>query len=242
MGDSFTRPLKAAEVVARDIVRDIVAHGMRTGDKLPGEAAMLKTYDISRESLREGLRLLEVQGLITLRRGPGGGPMVGRIDPGSLGRQVSLYFHLAGATYGELHEAHRVLESVLAERAARNRDVKAKQAALEPFLEPDSDVEKTAEEFVESHAYFHSLVASLAQNRVLELTLQTPGAIISHHVAESADPREVRDVLNRDHAEIAKAIIAGHAHKARSLMTEHIVTVGLYYHVADDLENLIEWR
>ena len=243
MGDSFTRPLKAAEVVARDIVHDIVEAGLGTGDKLPGEAAMLQIYETSRESLREGLRLLEVQGLITLRRGPGGGPTVGRIDPGSLGRQSSLYFHLASATYHELFEAHRVMESVLAERAARNADVDAKYEALSEFLQPGAGEEHlSTEDFVHSHARFHALVASLAQNRVLELTMQIPGAIVSHHVAESADPRAVSDLLDRDHADLARAIIAGHANRARVLMNEHIETVGHYFHVADDLENLIEWQ
>jgi DNA-binding FadR family transcriptional regulator len=57
---------------------------------------MIRHYGVSRESLREGLRLLEVQGLITLRRGPGGGPVVGHIDPATLGRTSTLYYHVAG--------------------------------------------------------------------------------------------------------------------------------------------------
>ena len=121
-GDAVFRPLKTAEGFARDLVRDIVNRGLQTGDKLPSEAVMLEDYGLSRESLREGLRLLEVQGLITIRRGPGGGPIVGHLDPASLGRTSTLYFHLAGATYRELLEAWLVLEPILAERAARNPD------------------------------------------------------------------------------------------------------------------------
>src|SRR5262245_43750238 len=85
-GDATNRPLKTSEMVARDVVHAIVTRGLRTGDKLPSEAAMLAEYGVSRESLREGLRLLEVQGLISIRRGPGGGPVVGRIDAANLGR------------------------------------------------------------------------------------------------------------------------------------------------------------
>ena len=96
------RPLKTSETVARDIVHSVVAGGLGQGDSLPSEARMLEQYGVSRESLREGLRLLEAQGLITLRRGPGGGPVVGAVDPANLGRASTLYYHLVGATYGEL--------------------------------------------------------------------------------------------------------------------------------------------
>jgi hypothetical protein len=65
--DAVTRRLKTSESVARDIVHDIVSGGLRTGDRLAPEAAMLDQYGVSRESLREALRLLEAQGLITIR-------------------------------------------------------------------------------------------------------------------------------------------------------------------------------
>jgi GntR family transcriptional regulator, transcriptional repressor for pyruvate dehydrogenase complex len=81
---------------------------------------MVEQYAVNRESRREGLRLLEVQGLITLRRGPGGGPVVDRLDPANLGRISTLYYHLAGGTYAELFEAWAIAETILAERAARN--------------------------------------------------------------------------------------------------------------------------
>ena len=84
------RGLKTSESVARDIVHDIVTAGLQDGDGLPSEAAMLQQYGVSRESLREGLRLLEVQGLIRIRRGPGGGPIVGSLDPANMGRTSTL--------------------------------------------------------------------------------------------------------------------------------------------------------
>src|SRR6478736_6338216 len=61
------RQLKTSESVARDIVEQ----GLVTGDSLPSEAVMLEEHGVSRESLREALRLLEVQGLLSIRRGPG---------------------------------------------------------------------------------------------------------------------------------------------------------------------------
>ena len=55
-------PQKASVEVARRIIDDLVQQGYRVGDRFPPEPDMLKVYEVSRETLREGLRLLEVQG------------------------------------------------------------------------------------------------------------------------------------------------------------------------------------
>ena len=91
-GNGLARTPKTSENVARAITRDIIRDGRRPGDLLPSEATMLAQYDVSRESLREALRLLEVQGLVAIRRGPGGGPTVCTVDPANLGRVSTLYY------------------------------------------------------------------------------------------------------------------------------------------------------
>jgi DNA-binding FadR family transcriptional regulator len=241
----LTRALKTSETVARDIVRDIVSRGLKTGDRLPAEAAMLDEYGVSRESLREGLRLLEVQGLITIRRGPGGGPSVGHVDPANLGRVSTLFYQLAGGTYAELFEAWTITEPILAELAARNEDRETVRRAMAPFVAPPDDgTGENLLDFVESHVEFHNVVAKLANNRVLALMLETTGQIVTHHVVVNADPRELEDEIDRDHAEIARAITAGHAKRARELMSEHIGHMVDHYRVeiGDQMNDFIEWR
>ena len=99
-GNGLTRPRRPPETVARAITRDIIRDGRQPSDPLPSEATMLDHYDVSRESLREALRLLEVQGLVAIRRAAAA---VGcTVDPANLGRVSTLYYHLAGATYREL--------------------------------------------------------------------------------------------------------------------------------------------
>lgn len=228
------------------MVRDIIAKGLQPGDSLPTESAMLDLYGVSRESLREGLRLLEVQGLLTIRRGPGGGPIVGTVDPANLGRISTLYYHMAGATYAELFEAWVIAEVMLAERAARNEDANARLATMEPYLD-DPDVDHAPEqldEFVQAHTRFHGAIASLGSNRVLELTLQTMGQIVSHHAAVTDDPRALRTLLAHDHYNLAKAIVAGHATRARKLMEEHIRGVSHLQktNLGSHLDDFIEWQ
>lgn len=245
VGEEAVRPLKISELVARDIVRDIVSGGLVTGDRLALKADMGEQYGVSRESLREGLRLLEVQGLVTLRRGPGGGPVVGRVDPANFGRMSSLFYHLAGGTYEELFEAWVVTEATLAKRAARNQDRARVVEAMEPFMVTAEHRGGSwgLEEFIHAHSYFHAVVASLAGNRVLELMLQTIGQIVTHHIAVNADPRDAESEIDRAHIDAARAISRGQPLKARSVMADHIrLLIEFYKDRAGELTEFIDWK
>src|SRR6185369_2058340 len=159
------RTLKTSEVVALEIVRDIVRQDMQPGDRLPLEAEMLVQYRVSRSSLREALRLLEVQGLIGIRPGPGAGTVVGRVLPGNLSRTLTLHLHMLGANYDELLEAWVESEPLLARLAALNPDREKVRASLSPFLDEDHAWA------VREGLQFHDIVAELADNRVLSLAL-----------------------------------------------------------------------
>jgi GntR family transcriptional repressor for pyruvate dehydrogenase complex len=238
------RPLKAAESVARDIAHDIIAQGLMTGDALPNEASMIEHYRVSRESLREGLRLLETQGLITIRRGPGGGPLVGSGDPANLGRVSSLYFHMAGATYAELFDAWLIAESLIAEHAARHPDTAKRRRLMEPYLgEQAGEDPGELDEFFAMHSEFHVKLGMLMENRALELTMRSFGTIVSHHTVRVDDPRRLGDVLVDDHRAIAKAVSAGHATKARIEMQRHIENVveDIRAHMGDKVNDYVEW-
>ncbi len=235
--------LKASETIARRVVETIVARGLTPGDMLPREADMLREYSVSRETLREALRLLEVQGLITLRRGPGGGPVVGAALSVNLGRVSTLYFQMAGATYNELFEAWALGEGTLAERAARNPDARLRAATMAPYVEPVDHHDENVASFMRAHTGFHDAVGALAGNRVLDLTLASFGKIVSYQAGVIEDPRILRSQIYAGHENVARAISAGHNRVARQLMEEHIGAVLEYFrgHFHGRLDDAVEW-
>src|SRR4029450_10781895 len=91
-----TKRPKAAEVVAAELRRQIVTGRLKPGDKLHPENVLTAEFEISRPTLREALRLLESESLITISRGKHGGARVSSIDLGSAARQVGVFLQLQG--------------------------------------------------------------------------------------------------------------------------------------------------
>jgi GntR family transcriptional regulator, transcriptional repressor for pyruvate dehydrogenase complex len=239
---SFTdarRTVKTSERVALEIVHDIVARGLRTGDRLPLEAAMVEQYGVSRASLREALRLLEVQGLIRLKPGPGGGPVMGSVEPSHLARTAALYFHLGAATYGHLLDTQVLLEPLCAARAAQHPD---RREVMAPFLSPPSPDDEPSYRGVTMG--FHGAVYTLADNPVLTLLTQAVTHMVTHHVVATMDPVHMRQTILDEHVALARTIANGHVDRARRGMAEHFQAQHDYYreHWPARLAELIEWR
>ena len=232
----ITRNRKASEVLAQQIVQDIRQRDLPVGHRLPSESEMTSHFGVGRITLREALRLLEVNGLISIRTGPSGGPSVDRVDPTYLGRIATLYFQMAGATYVELYDSCVVAEGLLAEWAARNPDAALRRRVMAPYLHGESMVAEDPEEY----SRFHVEISSLVPNRVLVLMLQGLIFISIHHMTETQDIMALRghrgEEIDDIHARIARAIAAGRARRARQLMEEH-----MREHMADPPDETIAW-
>jgi GntR family transcriptional repressor for pyruvate dehydrogenase complex len=237
------RQLKTSEIVAERIVADIVADQLRVGDRLPAEAEMLQQYEVSRESLREGLRLLEVQGLIAIKRGPGGGPVVSSVDPRNLARTATLYYHLAGATYNELFDAWLLLEPAVVHHVAESVDRVEKKRVLGPFL-PDFEPDADRRRFMSRSTGFHEVIANLSGNRVLSLMLRSLGHIVVEHIVRDMDPMAEQNEIVEDHEEIGRAMIDGRATRAQRLMADHIGHLVAFYRrqFPDHMDDYVQWR
>ena len=233
------RTAKASERVAQDLVRDIVRRGLETSDHLPLEAAMVEEYGVSRTSLREALRLLEVQGLISLKPGPGGGPVVGTVEPSYLARTATLYFHLGAARYADVMATQVLMEALCARMAALNPD---REALLEPWL--DQTVPVDTPTYRDLTSGFHGAVYDAAANPVLSLLTQAVTHIVTQHVVMTMDPVELRADIVDEHVQLARVIASGDAERAEAAMAEHFTTQ--HHHMRQrspaQIEEIIQWR
>jgi|HubBroStandDraft_3_1064219.scaffolds.fasta_scaffold86707_2 GntR family transcriptional repressor for pyruvate dehydrogenase complex len=215
------RTLKTSESVALEIVRNIVSQNLQPGDRLPLESEMLVEYRVSRSSLREALRLLEVQGLITIRPGPGTGTVVGHVVPGNLARTLTLYLHMQGTNYDDILSAWVLTEPLLARLAAQNPDRDRVRAAMAPFVSNATGHEHGHWEIVEG-LDFHDRVSALTNQPVLSLVLRAIAFIVTERVLTLGQRAELEEQIVHDHTLLADAIVAGDSDLSARLMTEHI--------------------
>lgn len=212
------RARKRAEQVALQLIHDIVSDGQRVGDKLPNEVEMLAKYAVSRSSLREALRLLEVQGLVTIRTGPGSGTEVGRIDAANLAGTLVLYLMMGRVNMDQLLDAWCMAEPLLADLAARNPDREGVRRLMEPFASGAVRGERA----VQTGLDFHDAVAELSGNPVLELVLGAVGALVTEQVRIRTRDFELSDATVLAHEAIADAVMAGDGPAAAEAMRRHL--------------------
>jgi DNA-binding FadR family transcriptional regulator len=216
------RSPKVSEIVARQIVKDIARRKLEPGTMLPSEAVMLETYGVGRASLREALRILEIQGLVVLRPGPGGGPMVAAIDSRHFGRMATFYLHLVDARFRDVVEARLVMEPVMARLAAERQD-KVCLAELRAFVDGPAPTEGDDVEYLERAGEFHSMVSTMSGNPVLDLFGGALKDIYSERIQGQVFATEDRERVHHDHVAVAEAILAGDAERAEELMKEHML-------------------
>jgi DNA-binding FadR family transcriptional regulator len=222
-------PAKLAEVIAGRLRADIAADGWPIGAVVGSESALLARYGISRAVLREAVRLLESHSIARMRRGPGGGLVVGTPDPAASIETMALYLQYLRVSAADLLPVRDALElgnvTRLAARSAepglRERLDRAVRSVREgPADDPDrADV-------------FHAELADLAGNPVLALFLRILAALWSRHTASerAAASAEALTEVERVHRRISDAVLAGDDGLARHRMRRHLAALPGWWH------------
>lgn len=110
---------RKAHVVVADQIRQRIVNGeLPLGERLPPEDDLTERFGVARTTLREALRVLESQGLITVRRGRGGGPVVTHPDLEPISTALGVVLQLQGTTVGDLDAARQMIEPQIAGQLA----------------------------------------------------------------------------------------------------------------------------
>jgi DNA-binding FadR family transcriptional regulator len=215
-GSFSVRVPKSAELVAGHVRRQIVTGELDEGDVLPPESALMKKFDISRSVLREAIRILESEGLLTVRRGAHGGPRVHLPSADVAARYAGFVLQRSGVTLADVLEARVIVEAPAVRMLASRRD----RLAMAKKLEEKLDL-LDAETFEE----FNRLVVSLAGNETLALLTR-----MLEHVCDAAALRRIPGPQDEKLAERAyrarvkllELIRAGDADGAERLWRAHL--------------------
>lgn len=216
-----SRPPKAAMLVAQRIVRDIGRVGLTPGELLPPERVMLETYETGRGTLREALRLLEFQGVISLKPGPGGGPVLMSPAAANLASTLMLLMQLNQAPYRAIVEVRNAIEPMISQLAAtRMTDIQLDElgATIDAMRADLNDRDL----FLESNKRFHDIIAWSSGNVLFAYLVDSMLGILDGTAIGIDYPAHRRTAILKAHEEIFEAL-AGHDPDASEMrMREHI--------------------
>ena len=210
-GDKPRRPYR---VIADQILDLVAENGLAPGDRLPAERELAERFGVSRPSLREALIALEVEGRLDIRMGSG-------IYVGAPARAAAI----EGESPFEVLQARAIVESAIAEEAARRCDPAA-VAAMDRILARMAEALGDPARSLDLDGAFHIAVAMGTGNGLLadmtaDIYRLRLSPFFSRLAAHFEGPGTWRLAL-AEHGAIRDAIAAGDAGAAREAMRHHL--------------------
>lgn len=208
-------------LVAQRIVADINRRGNTVGDRLPPERVMLEEYEVGRGTLRESLRFLELQGVIALKPGPGGGPVVQQPDSSSLATALTLLLQFENAAFRTIAEARVGLEPMMAQLAAQ-RMGDDRLAELKSSVDTMHDNLGDQRVFLEENKRFHDVIAHGSGNAMFGFIVDAVLGILDGSAIGIDYPEVRRSAVHKAHLRIYEAIASRDPAESAAAMTDHI--------------------
>ena len=231
LAEHRVRSSRVADQVAARIRELIISGALSDGDRLPPIDALMKDFGVSGPSIREALRILESEGLVTVQRGSTGGAIVHRPDAKTAAYIVALVLSSRGIRMGDVLEATAVLEPVCAmlcaQRPDRHKTVVPDLRRLTAAAREGLDGDHTA--FVQSSISFHETLVQRCGSETITLVagiLETiwftkARQLLSETSAEVRSRAQKLDQV-KAHEAICDLIEAGEDFQVHQMMTKHI--------------------
>ena len=220
---------KRSDLVAEEIKRLITSKNLLPGDKLPRELDLQEMFGVSKSTVREALKSLEVQGLIKVSTGPGGGGMVVEVPLDRTFQLMQNYLFFKSVSIEDIYQVRRLLEPELAASAVLHL-TEADFAALEnnvhccdPRAESDTDPLTQRQEEIT----FHDIFAAACPNSFLRFSCEMINEMLRQLTSfdnrmRVSDQRKFGVVNTEFHERILAMARARDVEGVRQLMTEHM--------------------
>jgi GntR family transcriptional regulator, transcriptional repressor for pyruvate dehydrogenase complex len=216
---------KVYEQVAEQLLAQIGARHFVPGAPLPSERELTESFGVGRSSIREALRMLESQGVITSANG---GTFVVAEAANPLNSSLQLVFALDGeAGIHDLFELRRIIDCEAAALAAeRRRDVHlhAMRTAIEE-MEEALAANGRDERFIAADLRFHLATAEATGNRLIVYSMQAARDVVTRALEQVVHvPRSPESAIV-EHRAVLEAVSARNPDWARNAMREHLERV-----------------
>ena len=217
---------KSSDKVIEYVETRILAGKLTAGDRLPAERELAQMLNVSRTAVREGIRLLEVIGIVESRRGSGN-YIAQRVDQ-TLEQVLTMMYALDDMRYDEIREFRYAVERQALVLAVRNADAGGKRA-LQRHLDGLLHAE-TEEEQAESDRMLHLTLVQMSGNRLVIANYVALNRIIDRFIRDVR--RKIRDESDEDfqaiqtvHSQLVEAVLSGDLEMGREALDRHFVYI-----------------
>ena len=213
---------KASEILANELRERILSGDFPPGTRLPAERELVVQTQFSRATVREALRTLEVQGLLEIKLGRGGGAFVCTPGARAVEDSVALLIRGRSVRLDALLETREAIEPHCAALAAARRDDKD----VSRMLDANKAMGQSAgnlSSFLEANLSWHVAVANASRNELLIAFMGAISPAIYHSTENNTfvdDEVEVSTV--KAHEAVTQAIADGDAAAASRRMQRHV--------------------
>lgn len=218
---AWRKPLKAADQLVRQLVDYIIDKKLEEGTRLPPEREMVAETGRGRSTVREALLLLQIKGVVDMRHGAAGGPVVRRPTATDLGEPLTLVLMFDGATMIDVLRARGLLEATITGMAAATI-TPAQLQLLEASVERQRAHIDDRFVFLDESRVFHAVINEAGLNmvtRVLLEALQNTGHMTMMAVEYSLSHRQR---VIAEHEQILEALRARDSERAARIAREHV--------------------
>jgi GntR family transcriptional regulator, transcriptional repressor for pyruvate dehydrogenase complex len=220
--------------IADELRRLIVSGKLAEGDSLGHEPELVERFGVSRPSLREALRILEAEGLITVVRGMLGGIIVHEPDERMTARTAALVLQARNVSLADVYEARTLLEPTAVRVITSLRARQAAVAELRQLIKQQVRVIQDPDAFGPANARFHERLVALAGNQTLTIVAEMLNEVVTRAVTAISKTGPAQDSAAtrrrgiRSQERLVELIEAGKASEAETHWREHMTVVGRF--------------
>jgi DNA-binding FadR family transcriptional regulator len=213
---------KASEVLASDLRARILAGSLVDGTMLPPERELVEQTRLSRSTVRDALKILEIQGFVEIRPGRNGGAAVKRPTHVEVADTIGMFIQGRQLRLAALLEVRETIEPLCAALAAQRRsdeDLVSLDAWTSHMKAAGDDLPS----YLNANLQWHLTVAEASHNELLAAfmhAISTP--IYAGTNLPGFDTASVRTTAVRAHQRINEAIRVGDAATAERRMARHV--------------------
>jgi GntR family transcriptional regulator, transcriptional repressor for pyruvate dehydrogenase complex len=224
MYKTVTKSEKVSDNIIAQIRDSILSGQLKPGDRLASEKELIEQFGVSKATMREALRVLEVMGLIEIRKGISGGAFVAEVDMRTTIHSIINFLHFHAVSIHEITMLRYIIEPTMAQMAAirmTDRDEENLRQVVGEAISPgDSELSK--------EIGFHRYLARMAGNTISILIVDFIDNLLRSVKAKLNLGLEFYESVRDAHQVILECLIQKDPVAAGIAMRNDLLQVGRY--------------